>query len=154
MVNGKYETLGEGATNLSFCVPETFWLFQLRGRDILTLRWSDVIYETKQTNRPSELFQPCKKFKTARPMVFVGRFVISKLLIMNNKLNSWVFNFNMVTHIFKILFLMSTSFSTMRSSNCWTLKSLRRNAVLHSGHAAEGLVKSVSTHPSHLKYVK
>lgn len=45
---------------------------------------------------------------------------------------------------------MSTSFSTMRSSNCWTLKSLRRSAVLHSGHAAEGLVKSVSTHPSHL----
>ena len=48
---------------------------------------------------------------------------------------------------------MSTSFSTMRSSNCWILKSLRRRGVLHSGHAAEGLVNSVSTQPSHLRNV-
>ena len=46
---------------------------------------------------------------------------------------------------------MATSFSTIRSSNCWSLKSLSRSGVLHSGHAAEGLVKSVSLQPSHLK---
>ena len=57
------------------------------------------------------------------------------------------------TYIFKIFFRMSTSFSTMRSSNCWILKSLRRRGVLHSGHAAEGLVNSVSTQPSHLRNV-
>ena len=45
---------------------------------------------------------------------------------------------------------MSTSFSTIRSSNCWILKSLRLKAVLHSGQAAEGLVNSVSTQVSHL----
>ena len=45
---------------------------------------------------------------------------------------------------------MSTSFSTMRSSNCWILKSFRLKAVLHSGQAAEGLVNSVSTQDSHL----
>ena len=53
-------------------------------------------------------------------------------------------------HIFKILFLMSTSFSTIRSSNCWILKSFRLKAVLHSGQAAEGLVNNTSTQFSHL----
>ena len=48
---------------------------------------------------------------------------------------------------------MATSFSTIRSSNCWSLKSLSRSGVLHSGHAAEGLVKSVSLQPSHLKEI-
>lgn len=57
-----------------------------------------------------------------------------------------------LTHIFKILFLMSTSFSTIRSSNCWGLKSFRLKAVLHSGHAADGRVKSVSTQFSHLTF--
>ena len=45
---------------------------------------------------------------------------------------------------------MSTSFSTIRSSNCWILKSFRLRAVLHSGHAADGRVKRVSTQLSHL----
>ena len=45
---------------------------------------------------------------------------------------------------------MSTSFSTIRSSNCWILKSFRLKAVLHSGHAAEGLVNNASTQFSHL----
>ena len=42
----------------------------------------------------------------------------------------------------------------MRSSNCCTLKSFRRSGVEHSGQAAEGLVNSVSTHPSHLNKVE
>ena len=55
-----------------------------------------------------------------------------------------------ISYIFKIFFLMSTSFSTIRSSNCWILKSFRLRAVLHSGHAADGRVKRVSTQLSHL----
>ena len=55
-----------------------------------------------------------------------------------------------ISYIFKTFFLMSTSFSTIRSSNCWILKSFRLRAVLHSGHAADGRVKRVSTQLSHL----
>ena len=55
-----------------------------------------------------------------------------------------------ISYIFKIFFLMSTSFSTMRSSNCWILKSFRLRGVLHSGHAADGRVNRVSTQLSHL----
>ena len=59
-----------------------------------------------------------------------------------------------ISYIFKIFFLMSTSFSTIRSSNCWILKSFRLRAVLHSGHAADGRVKRVSTQLSHLSEQK
>ena len=60
-------------------------------------------------------------------------------------------NLNILTYTFRIFFLTSTSFSTMRSSNCCNLKSFLLSGVLHSGQAADGLVNITSTQLSHLK---